>query len=456
MALGDNPDDGFVNYVPITVNPGDTMLIGTVLFSLLLTILLPCLVAIGKRLQCVQHENDNDDDPNSSGDDTASSNGDEKNNKNSQRAVNDNEDDDDDDMHSIYSSHTNVSSVVSGVVNALLDASPHGGPLRNTQQFVVQRKHRRDNKTQEDDETAAASVMGRLSHDEVSIRDAVDDDARGGGGSTVGGGTSPIKANSTAQQHQNDVVFGSSNCTTWDRLMLIAEFDYESKRLCKLAVPFISQALLEGVMEAVRVAIIGRFIGTNALLAYLAVDLLVGLTTSLLGGFQEALTTLCSQTLGSGNRRLAGQYVQIATILFVLCFVPVFLLWMMAMGPAVTWLGFNDEVRRIAEEFTLFFLFTEFVLGVHKSAHSLLDVMGKENYSTLFHLVFELVSVAGLLVVALKFSEGGDSLQAVGLLFIGLESVALVINTMIIVWNGWFDRFLGGMVGGLALLVRLH
>lgn len=468
--------DGFINYVPTTVDPGDTMLLGTVVFSVLLTFLLPCLVAAGKRLPC--HTTAAAVVSSSEGNTTSDDDDDEeertKNGKPAKCADGTStvstrrkrrEDDDDDDLRSVHSTHTNVSSVVSGMVQAVLDATPHGGPLRNTQQFVVQKKHssqqhhgRGNAKTHStmmmesgaggaaaastnNDDTHTLdndSILGRLSQDAVSIRDAVDGGAKP---------TTAVVAPTTAPPARS-----TTTITHWDRLMLVSEFDYESRRLCKLAVPFISQALLQGVMEAIRVAIIGRFISTNALLAYLAVDLLVGMTTSLLGGFQEALTTLCSQTLGQGNRRLAGQYVQIATVLFGVCFVPVFFLWMFAMGPAVTWLGFGDEVRRIAEEFTLFFLLAEFVVGIHTSAHSLLDVIGKENYSTLFYLAAEVASIAGLLGVAL-YTDRGDSLQLVGLVLIGMEALGLVVNTIIIVWNGWFDRFLGGMVGGFALLV---
>ena len=61
------------------------------------------------------------------------------------------------------------------------------------------------------------------------------------------------------------------------------------------------QSLLVGVAETVRIALIGRLLGTTILSAYIVVDLVVGVTTEFMRGFQDALITLCSQALGGGE-----------------------------------------------------------------------------------------------------------------------------------------------------------
>jgi Na+-driven multidrug efflux pump len=173
-------------------------------------------------------------------------------------------------------------------------------------------------------------------------------------------------------------------------------------------------------------------------------------------GLIDACISLCSHAVGVGNRRLAGQYIQIATILYTLCYIPIFVLWIFLIGPLFTWLGFDGKddglTREIGEQFTLLYLFSCFLKGVNTSAHALLDVIGKENYSTAFVSSQEVAMMLATLVAALQ--PGASDLNLVGLLLIAVAAAALIINAAIIAYYGWFDKFLDGMVGSFALLVR--
>jgi hypothetical protein len=54
MAGADNlydDDDGFLGYVPATVDPGNALLIATIIFCLLSNSILPCLVSLGRRYE---------------------------------------------------------------------------------------------------------------------------------------------------------------------------------------------------------------------------------------------------------------------------------------------------------------------------------------------------------------------------------------------------------------------
>lgn len=503
-------DDVFENYVTKTVNPGQSMLIGSLIFSILCLALLPCLVSIGRRFQRHEDEHTTRDqqhhgsvaDQDSSHAAAAAVTDGRKGNaaaaalkvdiktanhksrhsktKRGSGVVdcppysspyfspgqppqqppleNNDGSSDGSSVRSKGSNASAVSSVAAAVMNAILDSSPHGGPYRNPLQYQVEQRHNKDNAIQNSsnnratatggagfsdsdpsDDAAAggdgASALGSIPHDAVSIRDAVD----AGAAAT----SPPVKKGEMSTELMSP----------WERLLSIAEWDYESKRLTKLGVPFIGQALLHGVVEAIHVALIGRFVGTRALTAYVSVELFVGVTTGVLQGFQEALTAVASQALGYGNRRLAGQYVQIATVMFVICFVPVFLFWLVFIEDALRWLGYDEKTVKMGTDFTMLFLFARFLKGVHFTAHSLLDVIGKENYSAFFSLGQELVGIGGLLTVAVQ--PGTNDLQLIGLVLIAVEALGLVVNIVIIVCNGWFDRFLGGMVGSFALAVRL-
>jgi Na+-driven multidrug efflux pump len=431
-------EEGFTDYVNDSMDPGNSIFIATVIFSCLLIALLPCIVAVGQRF--VKHEDfpgetesAREQRPKDSASDLRERKDESSDDESiSDRGANGGEDDGD----SSTSSRGGAESVASALINVLLATSPHGGPIkRRNQMHILHREMEIEHEEDEDKQSVAShSVLGPLSHDEVSIRDAVD-------------------ARHAVHQDAIDLMIGDAQEGSWiDRLMVIAEWDYETRRILKLGLPFVMQALLIGTMETVRVALIGKLISTKALSAYVIVNMLVGMSNAFLKGFQDACTTLCSQAVGVGNKTLAGQYIQIATLLYIFCYIPIFLLWTFTTGSIFAWLGFDAETTKIGEEFTLLYMFSSFLRGMSYSMHSLLDVIDREHYSTAFTSGQEIVATLGVLAVAMQ--PGVTNLQLVGLVLIVEEALALIINSAVIVWKGWFDKYLDGLVGSLALLVR--
>jgi hypothetical protein len=482
-----DPSMTFQYYIDDSVDPGNSLLIATLLFCILSIAILPCMVCVGMKFR--NHENielseqenasetingepgantsriaeqlrvlNRDDDDHSSmsrslrkrqkyllngledttmkrkarkkGDEDSSSADDEGN---------------DVDASDDVSAQTSTASVASAIMNALLITSPHGGALKRRNQMHTANREAQLNVSIENDNRSLNnhSVLGPLDHDEVSIRDAIDGTVRNAG-------------NEIADQDDSSSGVLHYMCGSWfHQLLLIADYDYETKRLLKLGAPFIMQAVLIGIMETTRVALIGKFIGTSALSAYVIVQLAVGTTDIFLLGLIDACSSLCSHAVGVGNKRLAGQYIQIATVLFTLLYIPIFVLWIYMIGPLFAWLGFDGSddgpTRIIGEQFTMLYLFARFIMGVHHSSHALLDVIGKENYSTMFVSLQEVALTIVYLIAALQ--PGASDLNLVGMLHIAVAAAALIINSAIIAYHGWFDKFLDGLVGSCALLV---
>jgi hypothetical protein len=65
---------------------------------------------------------------------------------------------------------------------------------------------------------------------------------------------------------------------------VVAKWDKESQRLCRLGAPFMVGAIAQGLADIIRVALIGRFLSTRALSAYLVVELMLGPRRGLLEG----------------------------------------------------------------------------------------------------------------------------------------------------------------------------
>jgi uncharacterized protein (UPF0335 family) len=363
-----------------------------------------------------------------------------------------------DDDISVISVKSTASGVAQIVINTILDSNPRSGPTitRLRSNFEKRERHieeeersvaskvreDRDDGEQEFDTKSlgAVSALSKLEHDEVSIRDAID---------AQDGVPSPKPGENGINK---DIPFWKPAAWygTFDKLLEIAEYDYEMRRLCKLAAPFTATALLEGLLEAVNVALIGRFISTSALAAYVTVDMIVGLSSSSLSGFQECLTTLCSQAIGAGNKKLAGQYAQLAVVLFVLFFSPFVVLWMYYMADALRWFGFDEGTVTIGADFARIYVFYELLTKVADTLHALLDTIDKENYSSLVSIAKYVFQTLGVLAVAL----GNDpTLDKVGLVYIYVSAVVMFLNILFIMWNGWFDPYLGGMIGSFAFTV---
>lgn len=460
-------DEGFENYIPDTIDPGPYALIITLIFCIVLIAFLPCFTAIGnrfkwpKRSKALHATDENDSD---------SANGRHEVNTTS---LNRNKHVKDDDEESVNSAHSKmsaisgISSVANSMLNVILDSSPRSGPnfrrthlnlLNRDQVLEIQERNERDRfealpnrkSGEEYDDarsvgtnsvTASGSVLGRLDHDAVSIHDAVD-------------------THEDALQQSIELLELKPNGPWWSRSRLadayglvlnIAEWDHESKRICKLGFPFMAESLFLGIAEAVRVALIGKLVGTKALSAYIIVDLLVGLTTQMMQGFQDALTSLCSQALGAGNETLAGQYVQMTVIVYTLLYIPVFIFWYFFIVDAMLWFEFDQKTADMGLDFAVLLLLAELIGGLDRSVHALLDVIGCENYSTIFAIVTQVSVTVGTFIVA---QRSDVTLQDIGYVFVAVKGVALVLNVVIVLWNGWLDPYLEGMIGSLSLRVR--
>lgn len=107
----------------------------------------------------------------------------------------------------------------------------------------------------------------------------------------------------------------------FDRLLEIADWDKEMKRIVSLAVPFSLAAASTGAFETVRVALVANFIGTNAVAAYTIVLILLGLTFEACQGFALTCASLCTHAVGTENYLQAGQLVPISSILYTFCMI---------------------------------------------------------------------------------------------------------------------------------------
>jgi hypothetical protein len=294
------------------------------------------------------------------------------------------------------------------------------------------------------------SALPRMDHDEVSFHDAVD-------------------AHDPAYKNQNKseegmaddrLCCGSDACwkpssiaRAYDKLLVVAEWNYETTRVCRLAFPFVCQALLTSSCEVTRVAMIGLFLGTRELSAYLIVGILLGLTASLIGGLQDSMTTLCTAAIEAGNKKLAGQYVQLSIVCSILFSGANIALWMIFIVDVLEWFGFDQETRSIGQDFATLLLLRDLIRGVSLNIHGLLYVIGLDVYSTVLTTVEEVLTTVAVVVAVLCWES---TLETIGIIYIISTYSILILNLVIIKLRGWFYEFREGLVGPSAFLVSVR
>jgi multidrug resistance protein, MATE family len=380
-------DDGFANYQATTVDTGNTLLIATLLIgAVCIGICLP--LAVRWRRQCRRRAtNHNKSDPIDS---SSSSN-----------------DDDDHEDHG-------------GVIIA---AAATGTTDNDQQQQDVQR-----NQPQLPSDCGTGEDAGTR-----DTNASTDDDDKANEQS------SSSSSSSTLTDYHPAVV---SCCTVANCC------DEESQRLLWLAAPFMVRAVVTGLAEMGRIAIVGRYVSTRALAAAVIVELILGLGVGFLKGFSLSLHALCGQAVGVGNADLAGRYAQIALSGYVILYVPFFLAGTYYMYDVVIWFGFDAATATMGKDYAPLFLTASFFHGVDNCVHGLLDVAGHETYCTAFVVLQRVLATAGVfLVVVVLGGDGEYGLRWTGAVVAVAAAAGWMVNATILFHRGWLNPYYCGLFG---------
>jgi hypothetical protein len=167
-----------------------------------------------------------------------------------------------------------------------------------------------------------------------------------------------------------------------DYLWTIVKYDNETHRLVRLIVPFTLSSIAYTALTLIELSIISQTLGTDAMIAYVMVQTIVGISSSFFGGLVEAVTTLSSMAYGAENYKLAYHYVQVDGVLYVLCEIPMIFVWRFAIGKILLLTGFDESVAALAEENVLVEVAIDMMMGMNESLHAFLQEIERENYQT--------------------------------------------------------------------------
>jgi hypothetical protein len=356
----------------------------------------------------------------------------------------------DEDGASVSGASAKSGASAESVLGTLLDAAYCAqGPMHHTNRRAHLRKRNREIENEEPGDATADSEYN-LDHGEdasvLSLLDHEDAVHPLGNPSTpnAGGNATKLPGRPVGRRR------GARSCL--GKLLSIVEFDIETRKIYKLAIPYFFQALSSGIAENGVLVVLGQLVGTRELAAFAIVDLLVGLTSQTIGSFMESLTPLLSFSRGTENGKLTGEYVQLALIFTIVFTVPFMFLWGFITDDVMKLFGFDDITAEIGQSFALPYLWSKSLQLVTKCFHSVMNVHDLEVASAVVLVIAEVLELVAVLIFALFWNP---SLRDIGLVFVAAEFLCLLVTLALIGCKGWFRPFYHGFFRSFALKVRV-
>lgn len=235
-------------------------------------------------------------------------------------------------------------------------------------------------------------------------------------------------------------------------LWSIIRIDRESRRIARYTIPFTVYAVAAAIMENVCLALVGNFIGTKQVAAYVIVILLTELTDEFLKGSMHANTTLCAHAIGAANLFLAGQYIQLSILFYIVAGFPVALFWSFATDKVVLALGWGDEVvANHAIQFARIYIWSKMFDAIEMAFSQLLEVTDQEVFTTIIGLLHQAANMVLLIVI---FASGAEvKLEHVALIYLLTSYFFLVVMLLIANHKGWIKPFTKGIFRNFAVTV---
>jgi Na+-driven multidrug efflux pump len=224
----------------------------------------------------------------------------------------------------------------------------------------------------------------------------------------------------------------------------------ETLKILKLAIPYTISALASSSLSNICLILVSKHIGTKAVTAYALVQILAGLSDGVLQGPIYACTTLCAHAVGAGNCFLAGQYIQLAIIMYLLFNIPVVYFWWNYMYDIILYLEWGDKATAaLAQEFIRVYIWSYLLGGISSSVWQLLEVADHTIAGTLMSIAWGVTNV--VIIGYLVLATSGATLNQVGYAYIGTAIFFIGLTLLIAHCRGWFAPFSKGLFGSMAI-----
>ena len=177
------------------------------------------------------------------------------------------------------------------------------------------------------------------------------------------------------------------------QIVELAKYDNESKRILKLAIPFMTNNIIKTTADLVLLAIISQNLGTDSMIAFAMVEVIVGVSTSFMMGWIETVNSLGAMAYGAENYELVGQHLQSAILVFVMCQIPTAMIGGFSMYRIILLFGFTENTAQIASDYVWVFCANEIMFGILQAFIDFLGLIDREQLGMVFSCCCDLSMV---------------------------------------------------------------
>ena len=224
----------------------------------------------------------------------------------------------------------------------------------------------------------------------------------------------------------------------------IVRYDRESKRILRLAIPFCCSAIAKTSSELCIQAIISNTLGTVDMVAYSMTYGIVGISFSFMGGWHDAVTTLVSMAYGAENYELAGQYLQTACISYIICEIPMGLIWYLTMDKILLLMGFEVSVAQLGQDFVWVRVLVNIMTGINQSLFNFMSSIEHETFANVMSCTYAIANASFVALAAYLFDA---SLIVLGLVLLVNSTLVFFLIVIIPIEMGWVEKFEVGLLG---------
>jgi len=234
-------------------------------------------------------------------------------------------------------------------------------------------------------------------------------------------------SSSTTMTTNNNNNNNHNNLSLWSSIFA---WDHGSRRIVAYTVPFTCTSVSEALCNSTVLGLLGYYVGTEALTAYALLELLLEILQSLLVGPMEGLPTVAAQAVGAKNLTLAGQYVQLSMMLYILVGIPLFVVF----GTFTSWLLLtlqwaSEEVAHHAQQLVVSLIISKALSAMAQAFSELYNVLDAEIMVGIIEVATCFSVVVGMSLLAI-----GDelTLDRTGYILIGAELWHVLIYICIV------------------------
>ncbi|KAK1748526.1 hypothetical protein QTG54_000465, partial [Skeletonema marinoi] len=256
-----------------------------------------------------------------------------------------------------------------------------------------------------------------------------------------------------------DLVFGpqspyhpTKRKDIWDHVVRIAKFDHESKRLVNLMAPYTLTALICNMFAIIDIAIISSVLGAESLSAFLVTGYFLSMVCKAAKGFTDAQATLCAHAVGAGNYFLAGQYIQLTQMVFVLTGVLPLLIMGSSMYQVLVWLDVSSHVATLGGNFATIQAIALLVGGFNDAQTQFLSAIDPSISSNAIEMLMHASYTAG--IAAYLYDNANATLIDLAWMKCWIAILFIPINFIVLSSRGWLDLCWVGMIRSNALKNR--